>query len=256
MESIVNNIIDNFTNYDSGFNPLSSGKNKEKSKANMSIKTEEKVNFVFEEDDEEDQDINDIDNILSFEYSEEKENSFEISHVIYQKNTIVDIESMPYIPFSKIKKVSSILSFFGNNKEETQEIKYLVVFDENFLYMVKMTLKENNQNNFNKRVGNHYDLYNFQNLHIFDDEIIRGYKLLKLSFINRKDNSHEKVKELHMDFINAVKFLKILKFYLERINIPFNYTNEDLERIFGRTNRKVNSLTNGIDSTTITEDNN
>ena len=67
MESIVNNIIDNFTNYDSGFNPLSSGKNKEKSKANMSIKTEEKVNFVFEEDDEEDQDINDIDNILSFE---------------------------------------------------------------------------------------------------------------------------------------------------------------------------------------------
>ena len=256
MESIVNNIIDNFTNYDSGFNPLSSGKNKEKSKANMSIKTEEKVNFVFEEDDEEDQDINDIDNILSFEYSEEKENSFEISHVIYQKNTIVDIESMPYIPFSKIKKVSSILSFFGNNKEETQEIKYLVVFDENFLYMVKMTLKENNQNNFNKRVGNHYDLYNFQNLHIFDDEIIRGYKLLKLSFLNRKDNSHEKVKELHMDFINAVKFLKILKFYLERINIPFNYTNEDLERIFGRKNRKVNSLTNGIESTTITEDNN
>ena len=29
----------------------------------MSIKTEGKVNFVFEEDDEENQDINDIDNI-------------------------------------------------------------------------------------------------------------------------------------------------------------------------------------------------
>ena len=56
------------------------------------------------------------------------------------------------------------------------------------------------------------------------------------------------IKELHMDFVNAVKFYKILKFYLERINIPFNYNNDDFERIFGRNNRKVNSLLNGIDS--------
>ena len=111
MESIVHNIIDNFTNYDSNF-LSSNSKNKEKPKDNMSIKTEEgKVNFVFDEDDEEDSDSNDIDNILSFEYNEDKENYFDISHVIYQKNTVVDIESLPAIPFTKIKKVSNFFQF-------------------------------------------------------------------------------------------------------------------------------------------------
>ena len=78
----------------------------------MSIKTEEgKVNFVFDEDDEEDSDSNDIDNILSFEYTEDEENYFDISHVIYQKNTVVDIESLHAIPFTKIKKVSNFFQF-------------------------------------------------------------------------------------------------------------------------------------------------
>ena len=111
MESIVHNIIDNFTNYDSNF-LSSNSKNKEKPKDNMSIKTEEgKVNFVFDEDDEEDSDSNDIDNNLSFEYIEDEENYFDISHVIYQKNTVVDIESLPAIPFTKIKKVSNFFQF-------------------------------------------------------------------------------------------------------------------------------------------------
>ena len=250
MENIVQNIIENLTNYDTNFLSSSSSKNKEKPKDNMSIKTEEgKVNFVFDEDDEEDSDSNDIDNILSFEYNEDKENYFDISHVIFQKNTVVDIESLPSIPFTKIKKVSNFLSFFGKNNETIKQIKYLVMFDENFMYMIKMTLKENNQNNFYKRIGNHYDLYNFKSIKILDDEIIRGYKNIILTFMNKTDDDMNiNIKELHMDFVNAVKFYKILKFYLERINIPFNYNNDDFERIFGRNNRKVNSLLNGIDS--------
>ena len=123
-----------------------------------------------------------------------------------------------------------------------KQIKYLVMFDENFMYMIKMTLKENNQNNFYKRIGNHYDLYNFKSIKILDDEIIRGYKNIILTFMNKKDDDMNiNIKELHMDFINAAKFYKILKFYLEKINIPFNYTNEDFERLFGRNNRKVNT---------------
>ena len=249
MENIVQNIIENLTNYDTNF--LSSNtKNKEKPKDNMSIKTEEgKVNFVFDEDDEEDSDSNDIDNILSFEYTEDEENYFDISHVIYQKNTVVDIESLPAIPFTKIKKVSNFFSIFGKNNENIKHIKYLVMFDENFMYMIKMTLKENNQNNFYKRIGNHYDLYNFKSIKILDDEIIKGYKNIILTFINKKDDDlNINIKELHMDFINAAKFFKILKFYLEKINIPFNYHNDDFERIFGRNNRKVNSSLNGFDS--------
>ena len=216
----------------------------------MSIKTEEgKVNFVFDEDDEEDSDSNDIDNILSFEYTEDEENYFDISHVIYQKNTVVDIESLPAIPFTKIKKVSNFFLIFGKNNENIKHIKYLVMFDENFMYTIKMTLKENNQNNFYKRIGNHYDLYNFKSIKILDDEIIKGYKNIILTFINKKDDDlNINIKELHMDFINAAKFFKILKFYLEKINIPFNYNNDDFERIFGRNNRKVNSLLNGFDS--------
>lgn len=112
-----------------------------------------------------------------------------------------------------------------------------------------MTLKENNQNNFYKRIGNHYDLYNFKSIKILDDEIIKGYKNIILTFINKKDDDlNINIKELHMDFINAAKFFKILKFYLEKINIPFNYHNDDFERIFGRNNRKVNNLLNGFDS--------
>jgi hypothetical protein len=48
-----------------------------------------------------------------------------------------------------------------------------------------------------------------------------------------------------MDFFDAAKFFQILKFYLERINIYFNYNNEDFKRIFSNFNRKVNSLING-----------
>ncbi len=106
MSNIINNILD-FSNESS-----------KKKISNMSIKQEGKVNFVYEEEDEEENEINDLDNIKSFEYSEEEENNFEVSHIIYQKNTIVDIESMPYVPFTKIKKVSTFLNFFGKKKKE------------------------------------------------------------------------------------------------------------------------------------------
>jgi len=237
----MNNIIENFDSFSK------SKSKKEKTKDNMSIKTKEKVNFVFEDDDDEDTEINDIENILSYEYSEEKENNFDIAHTLYHKNTIVDIEQLTYIPFTKIKKVNNIFSFFNkkNKKKEIKQIKYLVLIDENFLYMIKMTLKENNQNNFYKRIGNHYDLYNFINIKIVDDEIIKGYKNVILTFKKKNQLNKYKVKELHMDFFDAAKFFKILQFYLERINVPFNYNNDDLKKIFSNYNRKVNSLING-----------
>ena len=130
-------------------------------------------------------------------------------------------------------------------KNIIKEIKYLVLFDENFLYMIKMTLKENNQNNFYKRIGNHYDLYNFKSIKIIDDDIIKGFKKIILIFRKRKENIHkEKIKELHMDYFNAGKFIKILKYYLRKLNIDLNFSNEDIEKIFGKNNKKINSLIN------------
>ena len=237
----MNNIIENFDSFSK------SKSKKEKTKDNMSIKTKEKVNFVFEDEDDEDTEINDIENILSYEYSEEKENNFDIAHTLYHKNTIVDIEQLTYIPFTKIKKVNNIFSFFNkkNKKKEIKQIKYLVLIDENFLYMIKMTLKENNQNNFYKRIGNHYDLYNFKSIKIIDDDIIKGFKKIILIFRKRKENIHkEKIKELHMDYFNAGKFIKILKYYLRKLNIDLNFSNEDIEKIFGKNNKKINSLIN------------
>ena len=237
----MNNIIENFDSFSK------SKSKKEKTKDNMSIKTKEKVNFVFEDDDDEDTEINDIENILTYKYTEEDENNFDISHMLYQKNTIVDIEQLTYIPFIKIKKMNTFFSFFNKKKKinEIKQIKYLVLFEDNFLYMIKMTLKENNQNNFYKRIGNHYDLYNFKSIKIIDDDIIKGFKKIILIFRKRKENIHkEKIKELHMDYFNAGKFIKILKYYLRKLNIDLNFSNEDIEKIFGKNNKKINSLIN------------
>ena len=54
---------------------------------------------------------------------------------------------------------------FGN-KKLFREIKYFAVFDEPFLYMINMTTKDNNQNNFFKKVGNHYYLTKVSNIEI------------------------------------------------------------------------------------------
>ena len=91
MENIVQNIIENLTNYDTNFLSSSSSKNKEKPKDNMSIKTEEgKVNFVFDEDDEEDSASNDIDNILSFEQEFNYENDYNQFMINLNNNNIMN----------------------------------------------------------------------------------------------------------------------------------------------------------------------
>ena len=48
-----------------------------------------------------------------------------------------------------------------------------------------MTTKDNNQNNFFKKVGNHYDLTKVSNIEIKDDEALIGKKLIKIVFYYR-----------------------------------------------------------------------
>ena len=52
--------------------------------------------------------------------------------------------------------------------------------------MIIVTLKVNNQTNFSKKIGNYYNLNNFNNIKIIDDEIIKGNKnvILILKKIN------------------------------------------------------------------------
>ena len=124
----------------------------------MTIKTEKNqnknYNFDLDDDEEEEQTtsnsnknfLNEINNDQN-DYFEEEEDSILNAHRVFTKKSFLDIEGMPYVPFIKIKKTENFLSIFGIKKNiQFKEIKYLVLFDEHFIYMINMTIKENNQN--------------------------------------------------------------------------------------------------------------
>ena len=165
----------------------------------------------------------------NYEYSEPEEDSWKIAHRLYLKNSMVDIESLPYVPFIKVKKNDNILSLMGfGNKKAVREVKYFAVFDEHFLYMINMTTKDNNQNNFFKKIGNHYDLTKVSNLEIKDDEILEGKKLIKIVFLldNDSNNFITKNKEFHFEKNDAIRFFAILKFYLKKYGVPLIFKDE------------------------------
>ena len=113
--------------------------NKEDSKNNTIIKSS-KGQFDFsEEDDEEDSkpkknQPESESNSKNFEYSEPEEDYWKIAHRLYLKNSMVDIEPLPYVPFIKVKKNDNILSLIGfGKKKQIKEIKYLEVSHDHLL---------------------------------------------------------------------------------------------------------------------------
>ena len=210
---------------------------KEEPKNNTIIKSSKgQFDFSEEDDDEEakpKKNQNESDNTdLNYEYSEPEEDYWKIAHRLYLKNSMVDIEPLPYVPFIKIKKNDNLLSLMGfGNKKPFREVKYFAVFDEHFLYMINMTTKDNNQNNFFKKIGNHYDLTKVSNIEIKDDEILPGKKLIKIVFLLDNDNNNFSTinKELHFEKNDAIKFFSILKFYLKKYGVPLIFKDENKE---------------------------
>ena len=131
----------------------------------------------------------------------------------------------------KIKKNDNILSLIGfGNKKPFREIKYFAVFDEHFLYMINMTQKDNNQNNFFKKIGNHYDLTKVSDIEIKDDEVLIGKKLIKIVFLIDDNNNFSTItKEFHFEKNDAIKFFSILKFYLKKYGVPLIFKDENKE---------------------------
>jgi len=168
---------------------------------------------------------------INFEYTEPEEDYWKIAHRLYLKNSMVDIEPLPYVPFIKIKKNDNILSLIGfGNKKPFREIKYFAVFDEHFLYMINMTQKDNNQNNFFKKIGNHYDLTKVSDIEIKDDEVLIGKKLIKIVFLIDDNNNFSTItKEFHFEKNDAIKFFSILKFYLKKYGVPLIFKDENKE---------------------------
>ncbi len=220
----------------------------------MTIKTEKNqnknYNFDLDDDEEEEQTTSNSNNHLyqnflneinneENEYFEEEEDSILNAHRVFTKKSFLDIEGMPYVPFIKIKKNENFLSILGIKKNiQFKEIKYLVLFDEHFIYMINMTIKENNQNNFFKKIGNHFDLKKLTKIDIKDDQNNSNNKIITLLFVldNDVNNFKSKIKEFYFDYENGVKFFKILKFYLKKNNIPISFVNNNVERI-----NKINS---------------
>ena len=170
----------------------------------------------------------------TFTFNEPEEHPWLIAHRIFPKKSIVDIENMPYVPFIKIKKKENVLSFigFGSSQPKYKEINYLALFDERFIYMINMSHKENTKSSTLKRIGRHYDMKLITNIDIKNSSD-KGKKIISLLFIldNDVDSFKSIVKEFHFEYLNAVKFFQILKFYLEKLNIPLNYKDDEFSKV-------------------------
>lgn len=170
----------------------------------------------------------------TFTFNEPEEHPWLIAHRIFPKKSIVDIENMPYVPFIKIKKKENVLSFigFGSSQPKYKEINYLALFDERFIYMINMSHKENTKPSTLKRIGRHYDMKLITNIDIKNSSD-KGKKIISLLFIldNDVDSFKSIVKEFHFEYLNAVKFFQILKFYLEKLNIPLNYKDDEFSKV-------------------------
>lgn len=170
-----------------------------------------------------------VKNKLEDEYTEIEEDIWEISHRVLCKKSMIDIEHLPYVNYIKRKKIENVLSFMGLSKPTNQfkEIKYIALFDEAFIYMIKMTEKENNQNNFNKKIGNHYDIRLISTVQIKDEN---DFKCISVLFLINSDLEDFKtiVKDFYLVQNEAKRFMNILKYYLKKLKIPIHFKDSSI----------------------------
>ncbi len=110
--------------------------------------------------------------------------------------------------------------------------KYIIFFDEYFIYFSKDKLTENSSKNSNKKkeieisessiiIGNHFDIRKITNL---DAKEINENKIKITIVFNLSNDSinnyKSKIKEIEFDKEEAEKFLILLKFQLKKYNIP------------------------------------
>ena len=163
------------------------------------------------------QDINDID-------------FWRMAHCVYVKNSLININMLNYVPFIKLKKRSEgLLSYIGFGTEGIHEIKYLAGFDEHFMYMINLMKDENkNDKDAMKTIGNHYDIIQITNIEVVPDTNNKNRIIITILFVldNDVDNYVSKIKKFYFERPNALKFLKLLKLYLNMYKVKVNFTNK------------------------------
>ena len=162
------------------------------------------------------QDINEID-------------FWRMAHCVYVKNSLININMLNYVPFIKLKKRSEgLFSYIGFGTEGIHEIKYLAGFDEHFIYMINLMKDENkNDNDAMKTIGNHYDILQITNIEVVQDTNNKNRIVITILFVidNDVDNYVTKIKKFYFEKPNALKFLKMLKLYLNKYKVKVTFNN-------------------------------
>ena len=150
-----------------------------------------------------------------------------MAHCVYVKNSLININMFNFVPFIKLKKKSEgLLSYIGFGTEDIKELKYLAGFDEHFIYMINLSKEENkNENDAMKTIGNHYDINQITNIEVVQDAFLKNKILITILFVldNDINNYISKIKKFYFEKPNALKFLKILKEYLNINKIKVTY---------------------------------
>ena len=211
--------------YDEDEPKISSSTSENSSSNENENKTKNKINNDIE--------LNSIQNMDNINY-------WRMAHCIYVKNSLININTMDYVPFYKLKKKNEgIFSYIGFGSESFDEVKYLVGFDEHFIYMINLSKEENkDDNDAMKTIGNHYDITKISNIEIIEDPNSKNKILITILFVldNDVDNFCSKIKKFYFEKKNASKFLKILKAYLNNYKVKISYN----DKVFG--NIKFNEI--------------
>ena len=206
-----------------------------------------KFDFSEEYDEEEPKSLSTSENSLSNDNKRDNElelnpiqsindiDYWRMAHCLYVKNSLININTINYVPFIKFKKKQEgILSYIGLGNESLIEIKYLAVFDEHFIYMINLSKEENkDDNDAMKTIGNHYDIAQINNIEIIEDNS-KNKILVNILFIldNDVESFNSKIKKFYFEKKNALKFLKIIKKLLNIYKIKITYN----DKIFGNIN--------------------
>ena len=165
-----------------------------------------------------------------------------MAHCVYVKNSLININMFNFVPFIKLKKKSEgLLSYIGFGTEDIKELKYLAGFDEHFIYMINLSKEENkNENDAMKTIGNHYDINQITNIEVVQDAFLKNKILITILFVldNDVNNYTSKIKKFYFEKPNALKFLKILKEYLNINKIKVTYIDKVFQDLNFNENKK------------------
>jgi hypothetical protein len=173
-----------------------------------------------------------------------------MAHCVYVKNSLININMFNFVPFIKLKKKSEgLLSYIGFGTEDIKELKYLAGFDEHFIYMINLSKEENkNENDAMKTIGNHYDINQITNIEVVQDAFLKNKILITILFVldNDVNNYISKIKKFYFERPNALKFLKILKEYLNINKIKVTYIDKVFQDLNFNENKKEKGGKNNL----------